>query len=61
MVKWELSYRTVYTHHIEGIADTDWHDISKLAAAGWDLVSVTPLIEEGNTTGLLYTFKRQIE
>lgn len=40
---------------------TTWDELKDLASQGWELVSVTPLNHKGNTTRLLYVFKRPIE
>jgi hypothetical protein len=42
---------------------TEWEKLQKLAADGWELISVTPIASVtslGHTTTLLYTFKRPL-
>jgi hypothetical protein len=42
---------------------TQWENLQKLAAEGWELVSVTPITTAPNhsqTFTLLYTFKRPL-
>ena len=38
---------------------TDKDEINSILAKGWQLVSTTPINIEGNTTELLFTFKRK--
>jgi hypothetical protein len=40
---------------------TDWDTLCDYAQQGWELVSVTPVDNEGNTKYILYTFKREKE
>ena len=42
---------------------TDWEKLKQLAADGWELVSVTPIVTSptsSQTFELLYTFKRPL-
>ena len=38
---------------------TDKEEINAILAKGWELVSTTPINVDGNTTELLFTFKRK--
>jgi len=77
MTQWQLTARVVsiYSGGFTGNADptllwtkkdnetgkTAWDGLTELAAAGWELVSVTPIIDtvsDTRTRTLMYTFKR---
>jgi uncharacterized metal-binding protein len=59
MLTWQLTYRKINIYFIDATENTaEWRRVCDLASQGWELVSVTPIIEEGNTRMILYTFKR---
>lgn len=52
----------IWTQKDEKTGETVWEELNKLAADGWELVSVSPLAVPPGTTGyILYTFKRPQE
>jgi hypothetical protein len=75
MQKWEISsfvtnqVGEMWKMHVENIwnnkfetGKSDWDELKKMASEGWELVSVTPIANvNGNTTQLLFIFKRPIE
>lgn len=55
---WE--YHTCYVKFVMGHLDTHEIDdtLNRLAAEGWELVHVTPVLDEAKTVGLLHQFRR---
>jgi len=76
MAKWELSsyiagHLSTHTSGVDATKvwtikhpdeKTNWDKLLDLAAEGWELVSVPSITDhQGETTQLLYTFKRPLE
>ena len=51
----------IWTDNIGKEKITMFDKLNTLSAKGWELVSVTPIIDDGKTRQLLYTFKRPIQ
>ena len=74
MSKWELTMFTGWAHErnkgidaslLWTVKDKDgksaFDKVNAMAAEGWELVSVTPMDENGWTHQVLFTFKRPLE
>jgi hypothetical protein len=51
----------IWTEKDKKTGNSTWDTLAKMASERWELVSATPITQNGFTIQILYTLKRQVE